>query len=350
MNRNLALSKNVAIIGIGGCGTNIAFQFEKNGYKTLHINSSTQDESAIKGAKNVRHLVGFNGCAGKRTLAEEALSRNQELIDEIAGLEEEIIYLIFSAAGGTGSGLSPLLAQILTEETQKTICCAVVLPDVSEDYDYHVNAYNCCKELYEIERLGSVVFLDNNSNPNKLSINSSFCNMLNAFLTNNSVSVLGNVDGEEKRTMVAQNGSFILSMLSPDKANDENVVEKLTTKNIFAPLQKDGACEYIAIINSGKNGINKEEVINVVGTPKRTFMGYESNSTIIAVSGLSFPFDHINSLKALAKERHEERMKARTKVLTGFDDIAFEDTVIKREVKREEKKLSARDRLRKFSE
>ena len=47
---------DVAIVGVGGAGTNIAFCLEKLGYTTIHINSSTQDESAIKGAKNIKHL------------------------------------------------------------------------------------------------------------------------------------------------------------------------------------------------------------------------------------------------------------------------------------------------------
>lgn len=77
MNNNKILSRSlendVAVVGIGGAGTNIAFCLEKLGYPTIHINSSTQDESAISGAKNIRHLKGFNGCAGNRQLAEKAL-------------------------------------------------------------------------------------------------------------------------------------------------------------------------------------------------------------------------------------------------------------------------------------
>ena len=114
MNNNKMLSRSlendVAVVGIGGAGTNIAFCFEKLGYPTIHINSSTQDESAISGAKNIRHLKGFNGCAGNRQLAEKALSENMDVVDEIINMKESIIYIIFSASGGTGSGVSPALA------------------------------------------------------------------------------------------------------------------------------------------------------------------------------------------------------------------------------------------------
>ena len=157
---NRGLVNDVAIVGVGGAGTNIAFCLEKLGYTTIHINSSTQDESAIKGAKNIRHLKGFNGCAGNRALAEKALAENMDIVDEISALEESIVYVIFSSAGGTGSGVSTALIDMLVEETDKTICSIVVLPDKDEDFDFHVNSYKCCQELLEIENMGSVMFLD----------------------------------------------------------------------------------------------------------------------------------------------------------------------------------------------
>ena len=301
------LMNDVAIVGVGGAGTNIAFRFEKLGYPTIHINSSTQDESAINGAKNIRHLKGFNGCAGNRKLAEKALSENMDIVDEIINLKETIIYIIFSSAGGTGSGLSPALAEMLTEETDKTICCIVVLPDKTEDYDFHVNSYKCCQELLNIEGLGSVMFLDNNAD-NKQNINKNCANMLHAFLTNNSVSEMGNVDEEEKRTMIATPGSFVLSVLGNDKANETSIIERLTTNNIFAPMQQDGRCEYVGIINATNKSIKKEEILKVVGTPRRTFVGFGSDKAITVISGLSFPFDHLNNIKAIANTMKEQML------------------------------------------
>lgn len=137
---------------------------------------------------------------------------------------------------------------MLVEETDKTICAIVVLPDKDEDFDFHVNSYKCCQELLEIENMGSVMFLDNNSG-NKQTINSICTTMFNTFLSNNSVSELGNVDEQEKRTILSTHGSMVLSVLGNEKASAEKVVEMLTTNNIFAPIQKDGKCEYIGIIN-----------------------------------------------------------------------------------------------------
>ena len=343
------LMNDVAIVGVGGAGTNIAFRFEKLGYPTIHINSSTQDESAINGAKNIRHLKGFNGCAGNRKLAEKALSENMDIVDEIINLKETIIYIIFSSAGGTGSGLSPALAEMLTEETDKTICCIVVLPDKTEDYDFHVNSYKCCQELLNIEGLGSVMFLDNNAD-NKQNINKNCANMLHAFLTNNSVSEMGNVDEEEKRTMIATPGSFVLSVLGNDKANETSIIERLTTNNIFAPMQQDGRCEYVGIINATNKSIKKEEILKVVGTPRRTFVGFGSDKAITVISGLSFPFDHLNNIKAIAKQKHDERTNAiKSAPTVTLEDIDFEEETVSKTVeleKKANKKPSRRELLK----
>ena len=348
-NVNRSLVNDVAIVGVGGAGTNIAFRFEKLGYPTIHINSSTQDESAISGAKNIRHLKGFNGCAGNRQLAEKALSENMDIVDEIVNLKESIIYIIFSSSGGTGSGVSPALAEMIAEETDKTVCCIAVLPDKTEDYDFHVNSYKCCQELLNIEGLGSVMFLDNNAD-SKQNINKNCANMLHAFLTNNSVSELGNVDEQEKRTMIATPGNFVLSVLGNDKANEASVIERLTTNNIFAPMQKDRKCEYIGIINTSNKGIKKEEIIKLVGTPRRTFEGYGSDKVITVISGMSFPFDHINNIKAIAKQKHDDRQNALKTVQTAtLEDIDFEEETVSQPVKTEKKvnkKPSRREMLK----
>lgn len=320
-----SLKEDIAFVGIGGAGTNIAFAFEKLGYTTIHINSSFQDESAIKDAKKIYHLQGFNGCAGNRKLAERALSKNMDIIDKVKRLEERIIYVCFSSSGGTGSGVAPALIDLLIEETDKTICCIIVLPSKEEDYEFHVNSYKCCQELLNIEGIGSTLILDNNSG-NKMVINNNCAAMLNAFFINNSVSKKGNVDEEEKRTLIGTSGNFILTVINNEKLTEDIIIKTISDKNIFAPIQRDGRCEYIAIINSSRKGIDKKIIHNIVGIPRRTFEGYGSNDTIVAIAGLSFPFDHLNNIKDIARDMHLTRTEiVKSKPKMVLEDLDFED-------------------------
>ena len=193
------------------------------------------------------------------------------------------------------------------------------------------------------------MFLDNNSG-NKQTINSICTTMLNIFLSNNSVSELGNVDEQEKRTILSTHGSMVLSVLGNEKASVEKVIEMLTTNNIFAPIQKDGKCEYIGIINSSKK-INKDDIIKIVGIPRRTFEGYGSDKTITAISGLSFPFDHLNSIKEIAKQKYDERINAVKTIRSNeLEDLDFsDDVVVEKEKKQKPKKLSRREKLKMLS-
>lgn len=347
------LNKDVAFVGIGGCGTNIAFAFEKLGYTAIHINSSTQDEKSIKGAKSIRHLKGFQGCAGNRKLAEEALAKNINLVDEIIELKENIIFICFSTSGGTGSGVAPALVDMLAEETDKTICCIAVLPDSTEDCDYHKNAYGCSRELMELkDNIGCTIFLDNNKNK-KTTINTIATNVISAFINNNASSEFGNVDEQERRTMLATPGSMIITTLTNDRVATEKAIEQIGTNNIYAPIQKDGVCEYIAIINSGnmKQKIDKQEIINLVGVPKRTYEGYNSDLTIIAIAGLSFPIEHIKSLADNAKAKIAERQNSRKETTMTLDDINFDDVVAATEEQpKPQKKMSRRDMLKKLGD
>ena len=150
--------------------------------------------------------------------------------------------------------------------------------------------------------------------------------------------------------MIATSGNFVLSVLKGDKVSDANVIERLTTKNIFAPLQKDNRCEFIGIINASGKKINKVEIINIVGTPIRTFEGYGSSSAITVIAGLSYPFDHINSIKDIAKQKYDVRENAiKAAPIMTLDDIDFGEKKPSKNVetdKKANKKPSRRDRLK----
>lgn len=302
------LKQNVAIVGIGGCGTNIAYQFEKLGYTTVHINSSSQDESAIANAKTILHLEGYNGCAGDRDKAIEAISDNQNIIDYLCALKQEILFFCFGAGGGTGSGIGPSLASIVAEESRKKVCCIVALPDSDEDKGYQLNAYECVKQLSTMDNLGCTLFVDNNKDDKKLMLNRKIASILNDFISNESVSVLGNVDAGEKTTMLSTPGNMVI--ISGEETT-ERVVESIMTDNIYAPLEQENSCEYISIMNKGTQGIDKSSLIALFGEPNRTFLGYNSSQTIVAVAGLQFPFDHIVRIGEIAKMKSKRRSQKR---------------------------------------
>lgn len=313
------LKENVAFIGLGACGGNIALGFQKKNYHTLFINGSEQDNQSLQGARNVLRLEGFDGCGGNRKNAELALANNLDVLEEIKKIKEDIIFLVFSTGGSTGSGIAPIMCDLLLElnedgSFQKTVCCIAVLPKRTEALQKHINAYQCIQELSEKTEIGSCILIDNNKMDDVMKINAVIINLLDLFLTDESYSKRGNVDKSERLTMLEQRGALLLSKVCTSKATDLEILESLFTKSIFAPIEPDGVVEHIAVINSTEEGISVEPIKKAVGIPQNVFIGYGAKKTITVLSGLSFPITYLREIKENAEISYRERLKSRSSI------------------------------------
>ena len=86
-------------------------------------------------------------------------------------------------------------------------------------------------------------------------------------------------------------------------------IEKLLTDNIFAPLQKDRVCNNIGVIHKDKNDVDIDTIVAEVGKPLNISEGWGGKCTLIAVSGMSFPTDHVQRLGKLAIDGQKERQR-----------------------------------------
>ena len=80
-----------------------------------------------------------------------------------------------------------------------------------------INAYETLAEIEQLDEAGMTVILDNDKNVNKMRINEMFFCYLDALLTNNSSSVLGNVDNAEIEEMISTTGMAIISKLGKEE-------------------------------------------------------------------------------------------------------------------------------------
>lgn len=322
------IKDKIAFIGIGACGSNIALLFQKKGYHTVFINGSEQDNKALFGARNILRLKGHDGCGGDRTVSEIALADNLEVIEEIKKIKEEIIYLVFSTAGSTGSGIAPILCDVISElnETEnfgKTVCCISVLPKRDEALQKHINSYQCIKELSEKPEIGSCILVDNNKLESLEKINATVVNRLHFFFSDDSFSAKGNVDISEKMKLIRQNGMMLMSVVCSGKAKGAEYLESLLTNNVFAPVESDGVAEYIAVINSLEESVDVDTIIKAVGIPQNVFVGYGSKKTATIVSGLSFPITYLSEIREQAEGKYQERMQSRSKISGQLRELDF---------------------------
>ena len=336
------LKNEIAVIGAGLAGETVGVEFQRRNYLTYLINGSDQDNKTIPDAKNLLVLEDYNGLAGDRSLAYEALKKNKQILKKLATIDKKIIICIASGGGSTGSGTLPYICEFIASNPDKIIIAILLMPRPDEAIQKRLNAYDAAKELMEVEGLGAIIFVDNSAYDDLNKINMTLVNMLDAFFTDSSYSSGSNFDDSEKMKMLKDNGAFVLAMLSDKNAEGKHVTTQdmlsaLTAKNIFLPLNDDGVVNNIGIINQGKNKLDEHEIVKAIGTPENIFTGANGNVNIACASGLSYPIEYIQKLGKEAITEQKNRMEKR-KSLSLLEDLEDVDTPVMPEVKTKSKR------------
>ena len=333
------------IIGLGNCGCKITKLFSESGYSVMFANGSSQDLKVLGNEKGIYKLNGYDGFGGHRDRAMECLVQNEAFTTALEAIPQDVIFIVYASGGSTGSGLSSVVAQYLLDVygNSKTICMCPVLPNVKEDTNKLWNAYQVGAEITELDGIGATFFIDNNTGDNLKQINRTFFKLLNAFLTDDSWSDKNNFDEAERIELLSEQGAMIISRSD----RQYRILDDLLTQSIFAPLQKDYVVGKFGIIHGGKRSIAVDSLITEIGKPFNIFEGYGKSGTLIAVSGLTFPYSRITELGNLAKKAQQERQRSiearKTQSLPKLDIM----WMMQPQPKRPEthKKVSGRDAL-----
>lgn len=334
------IKNEICVIGAGLGGENVGYDFQQRNYATYLINGSKQDNRTFPDAKNVLILDGYDGLAGDRELAVEALKANKNIIRKLKEIEQKVLLFVATGGGTTGSGSIPPLANIACTLPDKIVCACLMMPRRDEPIQKRLNAYNAAKELMEIPEMGAIIFVNNEADTDLNKINYNLVNMLDAFFTDNSASSSSNFDGSEKLKMLSDHGVFVISMRSDNKTEGKKVttqdmINALTAKNIFLPINDDGIVAHIGIINQKDNHIEEREIISAIGTPENIFTGSNGTVNIVCASGLGFPVGYISELGKKAIEEQKERISKRKKfsILDDLEDIdTAENVPVKKEI------------------
>lgn len=174
------LKDSTAVIGLGLGGMTVTYEFQERNYLTYSVNGSEQDIKSIPNAKNSMRLEGYDGLAGNRELAYEALKRNKHILKKLKEIEKKINIVIASGGGSSGSGCITFVSEILVQNPDKIVVPVILMPRQDESIQKRLNAYNVAKELMQIEELGAIIFVNNESYSDLKKINTILVNMLDA--------------------------------------------------------------------------------------------------------------------------------------------------------------------------
>lgn len=335
----------VGIIGIGNTGNQVAsLAKEKLGIPVLAINSSEKDLETVPNnipKKLITDKDGLSSGAGKdRQLAKTYLKdsitnllKDQEIIDLISPLD--VVFIVSSTGGGTGSGTAPLLANIIEARFVDTKVIMVgVLPVNSEALSAHVNTLEYLNELYKVMENQTYMLYDNDKCAGLPSyklldkVNNEIVEDINVLRCNyNYTTKLDSIDDRDAKRLISFAGRIVVSRVEDFKEKDtdnmtiEDMLIDNIKKNCHVEAQRDKKVMASGIITNLSQILTEEfdnnipKVRDFTGDPIHAFNHIYvnddrkmPNNVYLILSGLSPINDRINIISDRIEEI-EERQK-----------------------------------------
>lgn len=288
----------IGFIAIGQMGGNIGSLLEKENVNGLFINSSKEDLDTLH-VKNKYHIKDGEGCAKNRKLSKQLFKDDIEnILKEINKvIDKEIIFVIGSSSGGTGSGALPLISDYISTATNKTVCVITTLPNNKESVQAKINTIDMFKELSQVNKIGATLIIDNNKNSNVIELNHKFISVFKNFLNIHSeTNISGNIDQREIHQLLKSNG--VLSIKNMDKGiiKEQYIVKNIKSNNILADIEDDKEIKYL--LYSGSKAILDEQYMkNELGSYIDSYKCNNRKTNLIALSGLTLPYKRLEEIQ-----------------------------------------------------
>ena len=338
---------NVGVIGLGNTGNQIAaLAAEELKIPAMAINSSEKDLETI--ANKIPKILisdteGSSKGAGKnRALAKTYLKDSilsiiskedvQKFISEL-----NVLFLVSSTGGGTGSGTALLMANILSSMFVDTHVIIVgILPVMSEALSAHVNSLEYLNELYSNLENQTYMLYDNDSLYNIPSykmmdtINREVVKDINVLrCTFNYTTKYDSIDEQDMKRLISFPGRIMVTRLEDLKERDldKSSIEDLLISKIkntnHVELQRDRKVTATGIIVNLSEQVFSDfdnhipAVREFIGDPDHDFNHLAinddrkmPNNVFLIMSGMSQVNDRIQKISDRIEEI-EQKQKIR---------------------------------------
>lgn len=326
----------VAVVGLGGAGGNVANEAAKLHISAGAINFSQKDLDSLEDVRYKLKIMGSEGVGHDRALAIELVQEHYAMIvkfvkDTFSNPSIDIIFLPFASGGGSGSGIAPMLSELLAYEMpDKVIVPMPILADDSEMLMSQSNTYNAMEELSRLDLC--ILPIDNNEVRNiyKTYKNKVYeiANSTAALLISKIVAYTdkssknGNFDNRDLITVFRQRGMAIIAeaeiaSLPKAEISTKGVAESVVQSwesSIFAPIEYMQVAKCAFIFDGQEfliEHINYKEIFSkfVHGVPLDLFEGYydEHNGKVITIlTGLPWCGTRMEYIYRLIEEGKEK--------------------------------------------
>lgn len=344
----------VGIIGLGNAGNQVAvLAKEKLNVPAIAINSSEKDLETVPDSipkKKITDRDGISHGAGKdRSLAKKFLKdsvmgllKDEDVTTMVANLD--VVFIVSSTGGGTGSGTAPLVANIIgaTFKDVKVIMVGV-LPVNSEALSAHVNTLEYLNELYKVLEGQTYMLYDNDKLANLPSykimetVNNEIVSDIDVIrCTYNYTTKFDSIDDRDMMRLISFPGRIVVSRLEAfnEKTCDNQTIEDMLIDNIkrnaHVEAQRDKKIMSSGIITNLSQTLtevfdnNLPKVRDFMGDPLHAFNHIyvnddrkQPNNVFYIMSGLTPVNDKIN----IITDRIEE-IEERQKIMEADDALS----------------------------
>lgn len=241
---------DIAVIGLGQGGGNIASEFFRRGYRALAFNTAQTDLAALEPGgvypampadrRIYIGLDGYDGAGADPVYGKECIIENAERVRS-AVLKQagnaDVVILAAGLGGGTGSALAELIRTL--KDDNLPLVALMTLPTEGESGIHKVNAVKAINELIDAPLLGWI-FIDNariaSLNPD-VSIVDYFAHIngqiaspldaLNCLNSRDHLKAIRSFDGEDFRKLILSGGLINYGVATVPNITTEEVVGTL---------------------------------------------------------------------------------------------------------------------------
>lgn len=351
--------KNVCIISVGNCGNQIAsLAFDTRQIPSFGINASEKDLELIRSDIPIYIFGNRLGCGKDRNIAKSLVKQEVKTLlqnEEFKKIIEpsDIIFVISSTGGGTGSGMTPVLTDIFKRVYKnKRVITIGVLPTLNDSIGSQRNSIEFLTELNEINN--SYLLYDNNKfadlNVNDMMkrVNEEIVEAISIirgdYCYNTPYGMIDDMDMDkiiQVPGMINVSHVYNFNQKTLEKKSLENLILESIDSNGSCELDRDKIVKRLGVIVNISSNLKEyynnkfDDIKKVIGEPIDVFEHYyeldddndKLNKFITIMSGLSMPDDRIKLILLRIKEAELllKRKKESSILTNAIEEIGFID-------------------------
>lgn len=339
--------RRILLIGVGKCGNKLVNEMLiKDGrYTGLFVNTAYNDMANLEkfSEENAFLFSGSNGSGRNRNVAKQYVKGQiQSVVDAISSYPmQDVITVFCSADGGSGSGITPMLLQMLrmtynTKKLDRKINLVAVIPDYdNDDKIAFENTIEFWNEIMKIKDtcIDDIKFIDNSKGRSYAEINEKAVRMLNNAYSMNGEHDEGDIDDKDAKVFNTEKGFGLILELSDEYKHAKDAVDDAIKKTVFA-IPNSYDCSYIGI-SVKEDSYPLKEIRDCFDTVyKTTYRTKNNKHNTVVLGGCDLPSEIIEMVKTKLDDINSKAIK-RENNNTMFIDL---DTPSTNNIKKEENK------------